>query len=60
MARGLSAAGEYAKAPEFAGKSLPLAPNDAAKKVVQAMIENVKAGKDINFPINVCNIGERK
>jgi tetratricopeptide (TPR) repeat protein len=48
MARGLSASGEYAKALEFAGKALPLAPNDANKQAVQAMIEKLKAGKDIN------------
>lgn len=48
MARGLSAHGDYAKALEFANKALPLAPNDANKKAVQAMIENLKAGKDIN------------
>ena len=48
MARGLSASGEYAKALEFANKALPLAPNDANKQAVQAMIEKLKAGKDIN------------
>lgn len=48
MARGLSANGEYAKALEFANKALPLAPNDAGKQAVQAMIEKLKAGKDIN------------
>lgn len=48
MARGLSAIGEYAKALEFANKALPLAPNDANKQAVQAMIEKLKAGKDIN------------
>jgi tetratricopeptide (TPR) repeat protein len=48
MARGLSASGEYAKALEFAIKALPLAPNDANKQAVQAMIEKLKAGKDIN------------
>ena len=48
MARGLSANGEYAKALEFAGKALPLAPNDANKQAVQTMIEKLKAGKDIN------------
>jgi len=48
MARGLSANGDYAKALEFAGKALPLAPNDANKQAVQAMIEKLKAGKDIN------------
>lgn len=48
MARGLSANGEYAKALEFANKALPLAPNDANKQAIQAMIEKLKAGKDIN------------
>jgi tetratricopeptide (TPR) repeat protein len=48
MARGLSANGEYAKALEFANKALPLAPNGANKQAVQAMIEKLKAGKDIN------------
>jgi tetratricopeptide (TPR) repeat protein len=48
MARGLSANGEYAKALEFANKALPLAPNDANKQAVQAMIEKLKSGKDIN------------
>jgi tetratricopeptide (TPR) repeat protein len=48
MARGLSANGEYAKALEFANKALPLAPNDSGKQAVQAMIEKLKAGRDIN------------
>lgn len=48
MARGLAANGDYAKALEFANKALPLAPNDAGKQAVQAMIEKLKAGKDIN------------
>jgi tetratricopeptide (TPR) repeat protein len=48
MARGLSANGEYAKALEFANKALSLAPNDAGKQAVQAMIEKLKAGKDVN------------
>ncbi len=48
MARGLSATGDYAKALEFANKALPLAPNDANKQAVQAMIEKLEAGKDIN------------
>ena len=48
MARGLSATGDYAKALEFATKALPLAPNDANKQSVQAMIDKLKAGKDIN------------
>jgi len=48
MARGLSANAEYTKALEFADKALPLAPNEANKQAVQAMIEKLKAGKDIN------------
>jgi tetratricopeptide (TPR) repeat protein len=48
MARGLSANGEYAKALEFANKALQLAPNDSGKQAVQAMIEKLKAGRDIN------------
>ena len=48
MARGLSANGDYAKALEFAAKALPLAPNDANRQAVQAMIEKLKAGKDVN------------
>jgi hypothetical protein len=48
MARGLSANGNHTKALEFASKALPLAPNDANKQAVQAMLEKLKAGKDIN------------
>lgn len=48
MARGLSANGEYAKALDYATKALPLAPNDANKQAVQAMIDKLKAGQDIN------------
>lgn len=48
MARGLSANGEYGKSLEFANKALPLAPNDQNKQAVQAMIDTLKAGKDIN------------
>jgi len=48
MARGLSANSEYAKALEFVNKALPLAPNDANKQAVQAMLEKLKAGRDIN------------
>jgi len=33
---------------EFANKALPLAPNDASKQAIQAMIEMLKAGKDVN------------
>jgi len=48
MVRGLSANGDYAHALDFAGKALPLAPNDTTKQAVQAMIEQLKAGKDVN------------
>jgi tetratricopeptide (TPR) repeat protein len=48
MARGLSADGENAKALEFAGKALLLAPNEASKLAVEAMIKKLQAGKDIN------------
>ncbi|MES2881972.1 MAG: DUF2911 domain-containing protein [Bacteroidota bacterium] len=48
MARGLSGAGEYAKALEFANKALPLAPNDANKQAVQGMIAKLQEGKVIN------------
>jgi tetratricopeptide (TPR) repeat protein len=48
MARGLSAIGDYAKALEYATKALPLAPNDANKQAVQAMVDKLKGGKDIN------------
>ena len=48
MARGLSGNGEYAKALEFANKAIQVAPNEDNKKAVQAMIDKLKAGKDIN------------
>jgi tetratricopeptide (TPR) repeat protein len=48
MIRGLSANGDYTKALEFAGKALPLAPNEANKAAIQGMIDKLKAGKDIN------------
>lgn len=48
MTRGLSATGDYPKALEFATKALPLAPNEANKQAIQAMIEKLKTGKDIN------------
>jgi tetratricopeptide (TPR) repeat protein len=48
MARGLSANGEYAKALDFANKALQLAPNGSGRQAVQAMIEKLKAGRDIN------------
>ena len=48
MVRGLSANSEYAKALEFARMALKLAPNDASKQAVEAMIVKLKTGKDIN------------
>lgn len=48
MVRGLSANGDYAKALEYANRALPLAPGDPAKQAVQAMIDKLKTGKDIN------------
>jgi tetratricopeptide (TPR) repeat protein len=48
MARGLSANGEYSKALDFANRALQSAPNDSARQAVQAMIEKLKAGRDIN------------
>ncbi len=49
MARGFSANGDYGKGLEFANKALSLAPNDQNKQAVQAMIDTLKAGKDINL-----------
>jgi tetratricopeptide (TPR) repeat protein len=48
VARGYSAKGEYAKAAEFAAKALPLAPNEANRQGIQAMLDKLKAGNDIN------------
>ena len=48
MARGLSANGDYAKALEYASKALPLAPNEPSKQAVQAMMDKLKKGQDIN------------
>ncbi len=48
MARGLSATGDYTKALEFATKALPMAPSEQNKQAVQAMIDKLKAGQDIN------------
>jgi Flp pilus assembly protein TadD len=47
-ARGSSANGEYAEALDFANKALQLAPNDSGRQAVQAMIEKLKTGRDIN------------
>jgi tetratricopeptide (TPR) repeat protein len=48
MARGLSANGEYPKAAEFASKALAVAPNEASKEAINAMILKLREGKDIN------------
>jgi tetratricopeptide (TPR) repeat protein len=48
MARGLSAIGDKAKALKYAKKALLLAPNEAGKKAVQGMIDQLNAGNDIN------------
>ena len=48
MVRGLSASGEHKKALDFAKRALLVAPNNANKQAVQAMIDQLKAGKDIN------------
>lgn len=48
MARGLSANGDFSKALDFANRAVLLAPNDANKQAVQAMIDKLKTGKDIN------------
>ncbi len=48
MVRGLSANADYPKALEFANKALPMAPNEQAKTAMQAMIDKLKTGKDVN------------
>jgi tetratricopeptide (TPR) repeat protein len=48
MARGLSANGEFSKALEFAKKALPLAPNESGKQAVNAMINKLNLGQDVN------------
>jgi tetratricopeptide (TPR) repeat protein len=48
MARGLSATGDYAKALEYALKAVALAPNASTRDALGAMVEKLKAGKDIN------------
>jgi hypothetical protein len=48
LARGYSSLGEYAKAIKAAEKALSLNPDEANKKNIQAGIEKLKAGKDLN------------
>ena len=48
MARGLSATGDFQGALNYANKALLIAPNDAAKQAVQAMVDKLKANKDVN------------
>ena len=45
---GYSAKGDYKKAVSFAEKALAQAPNDAAKKTMEANIAKLKEGKDVN------------
>src|SRR5687768_9115433 len=47
---GYSAKGDYKKALEHAEKALKQAPNDAAKKTMEANIAKLKEGKDVNPP----------
>lgn len=48
LARGYSAVGEYNKALKAAEKALTLGPDDGNKRNIQAGIEKLKTGKDIN------------
>jgi tetratricopeptide (TPR) repeat protein len=48
MARGLSGEGKYKEALKYATAALPQAPDVANKNNVQAMIEKLTAGQDIN------------
>jgi len=48
MVRGHSANGDYKSALNFANQALPLAPDTNNKNNVSAMIEKLKAGKDVN------------
>jgi tetratricopeptide (TPR) repeat protein len=44
-----SAKGDYKKAQAAAEKSIPQAPNDAAKKTVEGYVAKLKEGKDVNI-----------
>jgi len=48
MVRGLSANGNYAEALKYANQALALAPDTNNKNNVSAMIEKLKANKDVN------------
>jgi tetratricopeptide (TPR) repeat protein len=48
MAYAYSAKGDFMKAIDAATKALALAPNDAAKKTIQTLIDKLKENKDIN------------
>ncbi|MBC7890563.1 MAG: DUF2911 domain-containing protein [Ferruginibacter sp.] len=48
MARALSSEGKYKDALKYANAALPQAPDNANKLNVEAMIEKLKAGKDVN------------
>ncbi|MCU0424996.1 MAG: DUF2911 domain-containing protein [Candidatus Kapabacteria bacterium] len=48
LARGYSALGDFSKALKAAEKALTLGPDDSNKRNIQAGIEKLKAGKDIN------------
>jgi len=48
LARGYSANGDYKTALKYAEQALPLAPDANNKSSVSAMIDKLKAGKDVN------------
>ena len=48
LVRGHSANGDYKTALDFANKALPLAPDTNNKNNLTAMIDKLKAGKDVN------------
>jgi hypothetical protein len=48
LVRGHSANGDYKTALDYASKALPLAPDTTNKNNVTAMIDKLKAGKDVN------------
>jgi tetratricopeptide (TPR) repeat protein len=48
LVRGYSANGDYKNALTYANKALPLAPDTNNKNNVTAMIDKLKAGKDVN------------